>query len=162
MFQCLFLFIGSQNFLIHCPLSIGPLVPWSIGPLVHWSIGPLNHWSIEPLNHWSIGALVHWPIGPLVKCQWGKTFVGAYLRSSSGHRTVIQPLIQHLLWRYSFAISNCSSYLSSFLVIIITKIFLLSTTTTILIFRREAGGGGQQRGGLGNVFTEHNGQSKHY
>ena len=70
MFQCVF-----------------PLVHWSIGPLVHWSSGPL-------LVHCSIGPLVHWLN---VKCHMSdvknqmsnvnkvKTFVGAHLRSSSGH-----------------------------------------------------------------------------
>ena len=44
------------------------------------------------------------------------------------------------------------------LMLIMTMIFKIAIITAIMIFRREAGGG-QQRGGLGNVFTEHNGQS---
>ena len=75
--------------LVH--LSICPLVHWSIGQLVpydHWTIGPWDHWSIGPLDHWSIGPLVNYSINPLVhwsKSQFGLTFVGAYLRSSSGY-----------------------------------------------------------------------------
>ena len=56
IFQCVFLFLGSQEFLIH----------WSIGLLVHCSIGPLVHWSIGPLVHRSIGPLIHWLT---LKCQ---------------------------------------------------------------------------------------------
>ena len=51
MFQCVFLFIGSQEFIIH------------------WSIDSLDHWSNGPLVYWYIGPLVHWSIGPLVKCK---------------------------------------------------------------------------------------------
>ena len=76
--------------------SIGLLVYWFIGLLFHWSIVPLVRWSIGPLVHWSIGPLDHWSIGWMsnfinqmsnVKCPMSikKSFVGAYLWSSSGH-----------------------------------------------------------------------------
>ena len=48
MFQYVFLFIGSQEFLVHW--SIGPLVHFHIGPLVHWSIGPLVECKISNVN----------------------------------------------------------------------------------------------------------------
>ena len=66
MFQFVFHFIESQEFLVHW--SNGPLVHWSIGPLVNWPIGPLVYWSIGPLVQWFIGSLVHWSICPSV--QW--------------------------------------------------------------------------------------------
>ena len=59
----MFLFIGSQEFLVH--RSIGPLVHLTISPYVQWTSDPLDHWSIGPLDHLSIGPLVHWSIGPL-------------------------------------------------------------------------------------------------
>ena len=52
LFQCVYLFIGSQEFLVR----------WSIGPLVHLTTSLLVHWSIGSLVNWSI---VHWSIGPL-------------------------------------------------------------------------------------------------
>ena len=52
----------------------------------------------------------------------------------------------------------CMKMIFLILMLILTMIFKIDIITAIMIFRREAGGG-QQRGGLGNVFTEHNGQS---
>ena len=40
-------------------------------------------------------------------------------------------------------------------------IIILVNMKSCLCRREPGGGGGQQRGGLGNVFTEHNGQSAH-
>ena len=40
-------------------------------------------------------------------------------------------------------------------------IIILVNMKPCLCRREPGGGGGQQRGGLGNVFTEHNGQSAH-
>ena len=65
MFQCVFLFIGSQDFLVYW--SSGPLVHSTTGPLVHWTIGPMVHWYIGPLIYWSIGPLFYWSIGPVAE-----------------------------------------------------------------------------------------------
>ena len=86
----------------------------SITLLVHWSISPLDHWSIVPSFHRSIGPLVECQMSYVicqisnVKCQRSIMFVGAYLRSSSGHffhsrcsfylRRVILGLWLHSVW----------------------------------------------------------------
>ena len=120
MFQYVFLFIGSQEFLFNW--FNGPLVYWSIGPMVRWSTGPLVHWSIGPLVHWFIGPLVHWSIGPLVHWSIGPTFVGAYLWCSSGHFSTAGALLRtRLVYREFPQLIGLRCYLHPMMVLLVFR-----------------------------------------